>query len=464
MRCYQCGETLVAGRQCPSCGADVYYYKKIVASSNYLYNQGLQQASERDLTGAIISLQKSLRLNKNNQQARNLLGLIYYEIGEMTDAISEWSISRALQPEQNDATAYLEEIATGQNRENIVAVIRKYNTAVSYCRQGTYDIAILQIKNILNIYPNFVRGHLMLALLYARNEEYDKARTSLKTVLRIDKQNTQARTYLETVEKKRKEQIAQNKKKRSRRESVSYRSGNETIIQPLTDRLSTPVAVVLNLLLGVIIGALVVFFLVVPTIRRNLLSEANETVTEANETVAASEAGVSSLEEQIASLQEQIAEYESADANDATTRDAYNYLAVCLNALVDDDDDAALEAYEKISGDLLEDEAAEIYETIGEELNEERLSELFSSGKSAISSKDYDEAITDLKEAVEIDETYKDGQLLYYLAQAYRLNGDTDLAITTYERVVELFEDTTVANNAQTYIDSLSEETEEEEE
>ena len=56
--------------------------KKIRLVSNSFYNAGLERAKRRDLTGAVQWLQKCLNLNKYHIDARNLLGLIYYEMGE----------------------------------------------------------------------------------------------------------------------------------------------------------------------------------------------------------------------------------------------------------------------------------------------------------------------------------------------------------------------------------------------
>ena len=55
-------------------------YNKIIRLSNTLYNDGLEKANVRDLSGAIKSLRTSLRYYKANISARNLLGLVYYEI------------------------------------------------------------------------------------------------------------------------------------------------------------------------------------------------------------------------------------------------------------------------------------------------------------------------------------------------------------------------------------------------
>ena len=53
------------------------YATKLVYQSNYWYNDGLKKANMRDLSGAIVSLRRSLQYNRSNIAARNLLGLVY---------------------------------------------------------------------------------------------------------------------------------------------------------------------------------------------------------------------------------------------------------------------------------------------------------------------------------------------------------------------------------------------------
>ncbi len=81
MICYNCGCRLSEHDFCTSCGADVALYKRIIFMSNRFYNEGLEKATVRDLSGAIVSLRQSLKLNKNNIDARNLLGLVYFGMG-----------------------------------------------------------------------------------------------------------------------------------------------------------------------------------------------------------------------------------------------------------------------------------------------------------------------------------------------------------------------------------------------
>ena len=69
--------------------------KRAFQLSNLYYNQGLERAGVRDLTGAVTKLRQSLLLNKRNTAARNLLGLVYLEMGEVVAALREWLISQS---------------------------------------------------------------------------------------------------------------------------------------------------------------------------------------------------------------------------------------------------------------------------------------------------------------------------------------------------------------------------------
>ena len=165
-------------------------YNKIIRVSNALYNDGLERAKVRDLSGAIQSLRKSLQYYKANTQARNLLGLIYYEMGEVADALSEWVFSRSLEPKGNPAEKYLEEIQSNRSQLNAVnQTIKKYNQALLYCQQDSKDLAIIQLKKVLSMNPGLVKGYQLLALLYMEEGKYELARKELWAAAEIDTNN-----------------------------------------------------------------------------------------------------------------------------------------------------------------------------------------------------------------------------------------------------------------------------------
>ncbi|MFR0783829.1 MAG: tetratricopeptide repeat protein [Coprococcus sp.] len=195
--CPHCGAQVRKNGYCSECYLPLSMLKKAQNTSNYYYNIGYDRASARDLSGAIESLLQALRYNKRNVPARNLLGLIYYEMGEAVQAMSEWVMSINYQQENNLATKYLKELKKDPARlESVDQLARKFNMAIQYAHSEDYDLSILQLKSALSDNPHFVKGYLLLALLYIGTDNYEKARVTLRRVLKIDKANSLAVHYL----------------------------------------------------------------------------------------------------------------------------------------------------------------------------------------------------------------------------------------------------------------------------
>ena len=294
MECYNCGAKLGREDVCPNCGTNVRIYKKIIMASNAYYNDALEKAGVRNLSGAIESLKASLRFNKMNIDARNLLGLVYFEMGEVVAALTEWVISKNYQPKENIASRYLEEIQNNQSRlETINQTIKKYNQALLYCKQDSRDLAIIQLKKVLSLNPKLVRGHQLLALLYIQEQKYDLAKKSLRNAGKIDADNTTTLRYLKEANAGLRENNPGKKQKNE--ELISYQSGNETIIQPRYLKDNSAVVTIVNMLIGIAIGVAITWFLVVPGVRRDIQNQAKAEVVEANNTIASKNQNISAL-------------------------------------------------------------------------------------------------------------------------------------------------------------------------
>ena len=108
------------------------YKDKILYQSNYWYNDGLRKAQIRDLSGAILSLRKSLQYNRENIAARNLLGLVYYGRGEIAEALVEWIISKNLKAHDNIANYYIENVRSSQSElEAYNQAVKKFNQCLT---------------------------------------------------------------------------------------------------------------------------------------------------------------------------------------------------------------------------------------------------------------------------------------------------------------------------------------------
>lgn len=452
MNCYNCGAQLDRKDICSNCGADVRIYKKIIMASNAYYNDALEKASVRDLSGAIESLKTSLRFYKMNIDARNLIGLIYFEMGEVVAALTEWVISKNYQPKDNIASRYLDEIQNNQGRlDTINQTIKKYNQALLYCQQDSRDLAIIQLKKVLSLNPKLVRGHQLLALLYIQEQKYDQAKKSLRNAGKIDANNTVTLRYLKEANLGIRESNPNRKNKND--DLISYQSGNETIIQPHYLKENTALGTILNLLIGIAIGVAITCFLVVPGVKHEIQNQAKAEVLEANNTIASKNQTISTLENQINDMTSQITDAKDNDVVNESRISSYEQLLQAYMAYVSGETENAGEALGNVNPDYLDESSKAVYDTVNAQVNAEYMSTLYQEGTAAYSAQDYEKAITALEKVVELDETYENGNALYYLAQSYRKNNDLEDAKVYYQKVVDLYPGTERASNSQNYID-----------
>ena len=140
------------------------YTKKLLYQSNYWYNDGLRKAQIRDMSGAILSLRRSLQYNRENIAARNLLGLVYYGIGEVAEALVEWIISKNFRPRDNIANEYIKRVQSSANELEIInQAVKKYNQCLAYCQQNGEDLAIIQLKQVIASHPSFLKAYQLRA-------------------------------------------------------------------------------------------------------------------------------------------------------------------------------------------------------------------------------------------------------------------------------------------------------------
>lgn len=466
MFCYNCGCRLSEHDFCTSCGTDVSLYKKIICVSNMYYNEGLEKAGVRDLSGAINSLRQSLKFNKNNIEARNLLGLVYFETGEVVAALSEWVISKNLRPEKNIADDYISMIQSNASRlDSINQTIKKYNQALVYCMQDSNDLAVIQLKKVLSLNPRFVRAHQLLALLYLNSEQWEKALRELKKCMDIDRNNTLTLRYLKEVELMlSSEDTGKVSGKRKEDKSVRYQSDNEIIIQPLNVKESKggSVSSLLNIGIGIVIGLAAMQFLVVPARITNVNNEAQAKITEIGNQSDAKTAQITELESQIQDLQ---AENDSLNqeilgyvGDDGTLNTIDNLLTAATAYLETEDVEQAASNLESIAANVNVEETSEafqnLYQSLLGKIGPELSKTYYDTGYAAYRSEDYAEAITNLDKAFYYDNTNRDA--LYYLGNAYRLSGDSEKAVATYDKVIELFPNTEWANRSQGYKETLT--------
>lgn len=456
MICYRCGQDVGDAKRCPNCGADLTVFWKVRRISNSYYNLGLQQAEVRNLSGAVESLKNSLKFNKYNIDARNLLGLVYHEMGETVDALSEWVISQSYQPKDNLANRYLDEIQKNRGQlDTINQTIKKYNQALHYCQQDSRDLAIIQLKKVLSMNPKLIKGHQLLALLYLQDGKLELAKKSLRNAGKIDANNTTTLRYLKEVNTQLKEKSSSKKPKDD--DLISYQSGNETIIMPKRFKESSLGSTLAYIVTGLVVGAAVTAFLIVPSVKNQAKEDAKQQILEASDTISSNGQTIKDLEQQVSDLQDQLEEEANNNEKVADQIKTYERLLNAYVSYTADDVIAAGQALDKVNTSYLSKKAKSIYKDLNDEVRSQYLDKLYQEGYGYYQRGKYEDAITDLQKIVDEEEDFQDGSAAYYLAQSYRKNGDLDSAKPYYQYVIDKHPGTERARTSQNYVDAQAE-------
>lgn len=427
------------------------YLQKIQYAANGYYNRGLEMARERDLSGAAACLKRALQFNKYHTDARNLLGLIFYEMGETSDALIQWVISINLQPEDNRADYYLDEVQRKPGQLEIASqTIKKYNQALFHAQNGSDDLAVLQLKRIVEEKPNFVKAHLLLAVLYMAHEDYTKAGKSLYKVLQIDRNNQKAERYMDFVKSRTGRADIERRKLKN---AFSHREmQDDDVILPPTYKENTGWQSIINIGIGLVIGAVLVLFMVLPARERSLNYEHNQEMQSYADKLSQANVRADELERQADDYESQLetvqAQVDSLTGDSTSTVAQYAVLAQILNAYKNDDFESAVRAYITLDPSKITDAASqEILAQITADMTANAPAVLESLGNTAFSSGDYDAALTYYQAYMKISD--QNPQIVFDIAQTYAARGEEDLADQYYGQVILNFPDSELVARAQ---------------
>ena len=371
MNCMNCGAYLMDMDldYCPHCGCNVLIQKKIDFLSKCYYNQGLEKASIRDLSGAITCLKQSLAYNKLNIPARNLLGLVYFETGEVVAALSEWVISKNLQPTRNLASEYIGKLQANPNKlEAINETIKKYNHALFLCREGHEDMAAIQLKKLLAQNSKLIKGYHLLALIQIKDEEWNKARRTLKKAIRIDKTNTTTLRFLREVDERTgvTTRLEQQKRGlfRSRHTEKDDDVVNDYTVQAPVYREKSRAPLFFTLVTGIAAGAAAFALLAMPAIRQNIYRQANRQIVKYSESLASQGAELTrakgEAEESDSTAEAVVMQMEEEKKKSSS----YEALLTAYYYMQQEDYDSAALSVQNVYEDMLTDNMWPMYNTV----------------------------------------------------------------------------------------------------
>ncbi|HEY5974268.1 MAG TPA: tetratricopeptide repeat protein [Geobacteraceae bacterium] len=208
--------------------------KSASKQASYHFQMGQSHLGENDITGALVEFTEAEKLDPDNYELQNYLGLVYFRKNKLEIAEKKYLKSLSLKPDFSDArnnlgVTYLElrrwDEAIYQFKlvtEDIFyqnQAAAQINLALAYSGKGDHQQALLQLRSLVgtnprdprvhynlgkvyfaldklelaigeyrkavDLYPDYVNAHYQLALVAMKLKDNRTATTAFREVLRI---------------------------------------------------------------------------------------------------------------------------------------------------------------------------------------------------------------------------------------------------------------------------------------
>lgn len=439
MKCYICNSRLSQDRNtCPKCGADIRLYRKIIYASNQYYNLGLARAKARDLTGAAECLRTSLQLYKKNINARNLLGLVYYEMGEAAMALKEWVISKNLRHRGNIADNYIQDMR--DNRQSLDSAdhsIHKFNQALEYAKTGAKDMAVIQLKKVISVNPRMIKAYQLLALLYMEEQKYEQAMEVIEKCLEIDRGNPGALSYQRELQGYR-------LPKKKAVMGVAGELEREEVIIPVRMRdYGSYLAAAAYVIIGFLLALGILYYVIMPG-KEAEYQQANQAEIQAYEDkYAALNAEITQLGDELESLQEQkdkeAQSYESANSQVTQLAEAYQSLLEVAQLFIDEEYTEVADRFAGLDSEAVDDQTYQLlYLAVKTQVENNLTDRIYSK---AIWMREHEgdraAAIELCDKIIEMDPSYSEAY--FYGGLCSQETGDVETAVAKYTEYIQRF-------------------------
>ena len=456
MKCPNCGYFIRQGVVCPNCGVDAFIFRKTRNTSIRLYNKGLDLAKTRDLTGAIKALEQSILFDKNNYIARNLLGLVYHEKGQIADALKQWIVSASIEHNNNPASRYIEIVQKdGRKLEKKNDAIQFYNQAIAYLQQGSDDLALIQLKRALEYNKNFVEACNLMTLCCLQENNIERASYFVQKVLKIDQYNPLALRYARELNK----DLNVEEKKGAKNTTDTVKRTDAAPPVP-TYRRQIRQNGFKNEIIAFLIGGVSVAIVLLSLVMPALSEQKDKTIDDLRSKVSAATANGNITPEELTELRKRAEKLEEENNKYKAEAIKQQNSVLLQEAAALSENGNPIEAAAKIvlidSSNFTEEEKATL-NTLQLSILPEAASALYTQGRSEFLNKEYDAAKENLENCLKyassedfIDDTF------YYLGQIAQEKNDVATAQLYYQRILDEYPDSNHAAKAQNALEQLN--------
>ncbi len=227
------------------------------------------------------------------------------------------------------------------------------------------------------------------------------------------------------------------------------------IIQPTNVRDFTPLTIIINLAVGVGLGMLITWFLILPAIQQDKVADAKKAEVEASDALVERNQEIKALESKIKGLEDTIEQMKGDSADAQKVVDNYEAFLKVYAAFAQQNILEAGDTMEGIDVNLLGAQGRASYQALKAQVDEQYTEVVYKQAEEDYNAQRYAEAVTGLEKVVAAEEDYNDGYAIYYLANSYRETGDMVNAKKYYQRMVELHPGTQRAGRSQQYLNQM---------
>lgn len=435
MICPECNQETKDNLYCSECGIDIELCNKIKSSSKQLYNSALNKINDNDLSGGIRLLKRSLEFDKSNNDSRNLLGLAYFQVGEIGKAIKQWKISISLCETDQIAKNFLVEARINSKKVDYMnSSIKMYNEALSQIQQKSEDLAIIRLKRAIKVNPNFIKALNLLAICYIHQGNNAKAIQVVNLILQIDVRNFQAIHVKKEISDSTQEKDSKDLNKVENSSQYFEKISNQ-------NRKNVSTSQILMFIIGLVCGILVVYVLISPAVIDSL-EQKNQKIVEDNDKK------IKELNKELENKTKQISDISSENSKiekenqqlklNVSQLEQDKKLLVGVDYYFKGDKNQTALQLLNVEESNLSFEEKEVYKYLKDKTFDIAVRSAYSQGYEYYTSNDYSKAKEYFLQSKSFEiETSVVSYNLYYLGRCYEEEKNYEKAKSVYEEIIE---------------------------
>lgn len=197
-------------------------------------------------------------------------------------------------------------------------------------------------------------------------------------------------------------------------------------------------------------------FLVMPAVSASRQSKVNKQTVKFSDQIATQKSQISALKKELETYRTDTKAAEEQKQTAEVTKSSYESLMTVVShySTGDMSNSALAEELLKINADTLGTSGKEEYDSLTEKIYPRVCESLYATSQKNYQAANYDTAVTNLEQVVQMDEGYQDGEAMLLLAQSYEKQGEQDKANAYYQKIIEEHEGTQAATDAQEALDT----------